>query len=234
MIFGVGLSRTGTTTLGDACSLLGMKRLGWVSQRKGHTDSLGQPISSALLLRDWQAKNTAHLADVASRYDILEDLPWPLVYGEMAEAFPDARFVLTRRSSPDLWLASMAKHQSGRGGGQWDETMTQIYGSARASADTASYHATYESHNADVADYFAGTGRLLEVCWEEGDGWPELCQFLGLAIPDEPFPHSNTAGSRPTGTTIAPLAPRPAQVPPPLRGLISARGKSGKSTRPYD
>ena len=33
--------------------------------------------------------------------------------------------------------------------------------------------------------------RLLE--WSVQDGWEPLCQFLGKEVPDEPFPHANTA-----------------------------------------
>ena len=51
----------------------------------------------------------------------------------------------------------------------------------------------YEHHNEAVRAYFAGTDRLLDVCWEEGDGWDELTGFLGLPVPDAPFPHSNPA-----------------------------------------
>lgn len=29
--------------------------------------------------------------------------------------------------------------------------------------------------------------------WTVQDGWEPLCKFLGKDIPDEPFPHTNTA-----------------------------------------
>ena len=32
--------------------------------------------------------------------------------------------------------------------------------------------------------------RLL--VWEAKDGWEPICRALGLPVPDEPFPHSNT------------------------------------------
>src|ERR1700712_1945979 len=33
--------------------------------------------------------------------------------------------------------------------------------------------------------------RLLE--WTIEDGWEPLCKFLGKPVPDEPFPHANSA-----------------------------------------
>jgi hypothetical protein len=32
--------------------------------------------------------------------------------------------------------------------------------------------------------------RLVE--WQPGDGWAPLARALGVAVPDEPFPHTNT------------------------------------------
>ena len=36
---------------------------------------------------------------------------------------------------------------------------------------------------------------FLEVCWEHGHGWNELCEFLNLNVPKYvDFPHSNSIG----------------------------------------
>ena len=35
--------------------------------------------------------------------------------------------------------------------------------------------------------------RLLEICWENGDGWQQLCAFLGCPVPTMPLPHCNAA-----------------------------------------
>jgi hypothetical protein len=55
-----------------------------------------------------------------------------------------------------------------------------------------SAHRALRKHNAEVKHYFRDRGKdLLIVDWEEGDGWKELCNFLGKDIPDEDFPHAN-------------------------------------------
>jgi hypothetical protein len=56
-------------------------------------------------------------------------------------------------------------------------------------ADEADGIAAYEAHNARVRDAILPS-RLLE--WKPGDGWEPLCERLGVAVPDEPFPHENT------------------------------------------
>jgi hypothetical protein len=46
----------------------------------------------------------------------------------------------------------------------------------------------FEEHNAAVRREVPAE-RLLVI--EPGDGWQPLCEFLGLAVPDEPYPHLN-------------------------------------------
>jgi hypothetical protein len=187
--FCIGLNRTGTTTFGDACEVLGFTRKGWTGWANPRVE-----FPSHRLMRAWEAGNIDFLVETAQDYDVLEDLPWPLVYREMADAFPNAKFVLTRRSTPEAWLASIAKHTAGFGEYQMHE---KIYGSTSASRDPELFTAYYDRHLSEVRGYFSGSDRFIELCWEGGDGWPELCGFLGVPEPDQPFPHSNPAGSNP-------------------------------------
>ncbi len=49
--------------------------------------------------------------------------------------------------------------------------------------------AAYERHNAEVRATIPA-GRLFE--YQPGDGWEPICEALGVPVPDEPFPHTNT------------------------------------------
>jgi hypothetical protein len=49
--------------------------------------------------------------------------------------------------------------------------------------------AAYERHNAAVRAEVPAD-RLVE--WQPGDGWGPLSAALGVPVPDEPFPHTNT------------------------------------------
>ena len=53
-VFCIGLNRTGTTTLGDACQLLGYSRLGW--------ERTEQSFFSHRLLKAWERGDTGYLA----------------------------------------------------------------------------------------------------------------------------------------------------------------------------
>lgn len=55
--------------------------------------------------------------------------------------------------------------------------------------DPAVAVAAFERHNARVRETVPAH-RLIE--WRAGDGWAPLCAALGVPVPDEPFPHTNT------------------------------------------
>lgn len=49
--------------------------------------------------------------------------------------------------------------------------------------------ARYEEHNAEVEAAFPEGRRST---FSAGDGWEPLCAWLGVAVPDGPFPHTNS------------------------------------------
>jgi len=53
----------------------------------------------------------------------------------------------------------------------------------------------YKSHNERVRSFFRGNPNFVELCWEEGHGWEELCGFLGKKVPNTPFPKANISPS---------------------------------------
>lgn len=181
-IFCVGQIRTGTTTFGDACEILGFTRRGW-----------GMRARHGLLVNGWLGGDVDLLCEKARAYDVLEDLPWPLVYKEMSECFPDAKFVLTTRKSTRRWFRSVVRHT--RASEPYWVHRT-IFGDELAENDPKGYKSVYRNHIRDVREFFAGSDRFLDVCWERGDGWAELCSFLDVPVPDVSFPHANASQKR--------------------------------------
>lgn len=55
--------------------------------------------------------------------------------------------------------------------------------------DPAAMRAAFDGHNAEVRRTIPAS-RLVE--WTPSDGWGPLCAALGVAVPDEPFPVTNT------------------------------------------
>ncbi len=174
--------------------MLGLTRRSWDSSRSAAVNS------HTLLLEGWYHGNMDLLYEVAESYDVLEDLPWPLVYKQMAEHYPDAKFVLTRRKSTRRWYRSAVRHTR-RVPIYWmHET---IFGAELAENDPEGYKSTYRNHLRDARQFFAGSDRFLEICWECGDGWSELCGFLNVPVPDVPFPWSNASPKPPLKAALS-------------------------------
>jgi hypothetical protein len=184
--FCIGLSRTGTKSFGEATEALGFApRLGWTDR-------------SDELMRAWHEGRIDELLAVAGAFEVLHDIPWALVYEELAEEFPDARFVLTRRSSVEVWLRSIIAHTN-RSPEYWGHEAA--YGATMPEREPDMYRRFYADHLARVREFFESSGRMLEVCWETGSGWGELCGFLDAPLPDGvPFPHSGALATKPASS----------------------------------
>jgi len=177
-VFCLGLSKTGTSTFGECMRAMGLRH------RTG-------PGDYGVVLR--HAGRLDPLWAIAERYDSFDDLPWPLLYRELAERLPDARFVLTVRRDTETWYRSWCQHRDRVG-----PTVASrlVYGPTTPQADPAGHKDYYEHHNAAVQAYFEGTDRLLTMCWERGDGYRELGAFLGLKVPPYPPPRRNAAAAK--------------------------------------
>ncbi len=172
-VLGVGIGKTGTSTLGACMRKLGYHHLTWRRQ-----------LSQRILIE----KDVVEMERLMEEYDSFDDTPWNFLYREMDERYPDTRFVLTLRSSPEVWFRSLKGHCERH----MVDCPEYAFGTKRPVENPASAIATYERHNRDIREYFADRpGKLLEVCWETGDGWKELCDFLEEDVPDLPFPHAN-------------------------------------------
>ena len=174
-VIGIGLNKTGTKTLGRHLKNFGLKHKtydleAFEAYRRGEIDAL---------------------LDMMEDYDSFEDWPWPLMYREIDARFPDAKFVLTVRRSPDVWYRSLC-HMAVRIG-PLDEFEQYIYGYAMPQGHRAEHVRFYERHNAAVEAHFADRpGKLLRLCWGAGDDAQDLADFLGIEdAPELPALHVN-------------------------------------------
>jgi hypothetical protein len=132
--------------------------------------------------------------------DSVATVDWPAsaFWRELAEANPHAVIVLsTRKSAAQWWESCDATILPIARRDEWPEyedwlSMFHEQLAREIGADwndRAVAEAFYERYNAAVRQE-APAGRLLE--WRATDGWEPLCEALGLPVPDEPFPHTNT------------------------------------------
>jgi hypothetical protein len=182
-VFGIGLHKTGTTSLHRAFQILGYDSLHWGS-------------GEAPLI--WQEVNSAGRSKTLEKFYSACDLPIPLLYQQLDQAYPNSKFVLTIRSE-EKWLTSVqrlwdSKYNPTRW--EWDiwpisnQLHTALYG--RPGFDAQTMLATYRRHNNEVQEYFKGCDNLLVLNLESGRDilWEVLCDFLGEPIPvGQKFPH---------------------------------------------
>jgi hypothetical protein len=167
-VFGIGLNKTGTTTLAHCFRIFGYKHL---TTRRD-------------LLVAYREGRLREIYSVIDKFQSFEDWPYPLMYRELFYQYPNAKFVLTKRKDAETWLRSLRKHS----------LITSPTGHCRRLAYGYNYPfyyskahiELYQKHNADVVSFFTEQGardRLLIINWEEGDGWETLSAFLGVETP---------------------------------------------------
>lgn len=177
-VFGLGLSKTGTKTLGSCLEHLGYRHFSW-----------DRHFARAVLRGDDELA-----LRVAEEYDSFDDLPWPALYERLDELYPDAKFVLTVRRDPARWYRSLKRHAEFKGP---TEVRKLFYGHTMPHGHKAADVNFYERYNQRVISRFRNRpGKLLVICWEQEPGWDRLCAFLDRPVPDTPIPHLNQRRSR--------------------------------------
>ncbi len=189
-MIGAGLPRTGTRSLQTALQQILGGDCYHMTVVFEHLDDV--PVWRRALAGeapDWDAFLANYVAAV--------DWPASSQWRELGEAYPDAVVVLSTRSDPRTWWSSVEStilsHLLGEPSpelAEWWEMGKDLQ--ARMGCDWHDPQAAmtaYERHNAEVRSTVPAS-RLLD--WQARDGWEPICRALGVAVPDEPFPHVNT------------------------------------------
>ena len=179
-VFGLGLARTGTTSLHEAMQLLGLR---------------SAPESTAFL----DGIDADHLA----AFDAFFDNPVPFRYEQLDTLVgEDARWIVTERSI-DEWLASM-EWLFGPGQQRLDRRTRalgrrvhlDVYGIDEFDADRL--RMVHIEHYAKLRTWLADRPH---VWLDLADlSWSPLCELLDLPEPDRPFPRANERAVSPPPT----------------------------------
>jgi hypothetical protein len=188
-IVGAGLGRTGTHSLKIALERLLDGPCYHMVEVFGHPEHV--PLWTAAMVDepvDWDALFDGYVAAV----------DWPAcgVWSTIAGAYPDALVLLSTRRSADEWWTSAsqtifeATKEAALGDEDWQRMVTAMFRRFTPDwPDEAACKAAYERHNAEVRATVPAD-RLVE--WQPSDGWGPLCSALGVPVPDDPFPVTNT------------------------------------------
>ncbi|HEV2346261.1 MAG TPA: sulfotransferase [Actinocrinis sp.] len=206
-VIGVGMGRTGTNSLKLALEELGFGPCYHMKEVQDHAE---RPAAWIRILDgatpDWD--------EVYRGYGSTMDWPGTAFWRELVDAFPKAKVVLSERD-PQRWVDSMAKTLfrwplRRRNGFQramyrflcvmtpgaarvplmLDRVLTRTFGDVHFSrpGDRDVAIKAFLKHNEDVKAYVPADRLLV---FQVSEGWEPLCAFLGVPVPETPFPRVN-------------------------------------------
>lgn len=203
-VIGAGYGRTGTMS-----TYVALKRLGFpcyhmmeVLENPTNRDHLDFWLDVARapkgVRHDWER--------VFSDYRASVDNPACCVWRELMDAYPEAKVLLTLHpKGPQAWYESTIDTiyftetmwqfrvlewttRFGRKFGEMSRRLIWQRSHRGTMRDRAAAIARYQQHIEDVKATVLPE-RLLVFSVDQG--WAPLCAFLGVAVPDEPFPNVN-------------------------------------------
>lgn len=188
-VFGIGLSRTATSSLATALDILGYPTAHW-----------SNPLTDQIL-----DDTDLHL------FDAFVDTPVCVAFEKNYFLFPASKFIYTTRD-PAAWERSWVDYFERRWGCsdfrdareritaadrfEYGRRFVDIHMTLYFNYD--SYADAFRAYDRRVRDFFADKSPerflILDIC--AGEGWEKLCRFLGHEVPGLPFPWQNRASWR--------------------------------------
>lgn len=206
-IIGAGFGRTGTMSLKHALEDLGYGPC-------YHMIELTNQPEKIVLWEQALKGDFTGLKTLFEEFPSTTDFPGCLFYQELFRLYPGSKVILTVRD-PDTWYESARKtifrsypslKQLGViiGGYPFNKRIRllmrvgwlinklifhQTFRFRFKNREKAI--ATYLKHNCEV---IANIPRENLLVFDVADGWEPLCRFLNVAVPDHPFPRTNSSG----------------------------------------
>ena len=186
-VIGSGLGRTGTYSTKLALQQLGLGPCHHMAEVFMHPETIPLWVAAGEGRPDWEA--------IFDGYAAMVDHPGCQFWRELMDYYPDAKVLHTVRD-PDKWFDStqatiFSPQNINR---PMPEPMATFFGQLRAfyggdMADRAFMTGFFRRHTEAVV---AGVPKDRLLVFEVADGWEPLCAFLGVPVPDTPYPRENT------------------------------------------
>jgi hypothetical protein len=187
-VVGAGLGRTGTASLKVALEELGIGRcyhMGEVMQDPTHIDHW---LNAADGNPEWD--------QFLDDYGATVDYPACSFWRELAEYYADAKVLLSVRCAESWFESTNATILSAEinefiSGSPWGEMIRRvIWDTLEHRMSDRAFMVSYFNRRNDEIREAIPADRLL--VYEVRQGWEPLCEFLGVPVPDKPFPRVNT------------------------------------------
>ena len=185
-VVGSGLGRTGTRSLKTALTQLGFGPCHHMEEVFANPASMALWVEAGAGRPDWEAIFDGFVAMV--------DYPGARYWRELAAYYPDAK-VLHSVRDPDAWFDStqatiFSLIPATGGEGPMIEFMDSFLGDIREHIHDRAYMTDHFRRHTQTVLETIPANRLL--VFEATDGWEPLCAFLGVPVPDTPYPAQNS------------------------------------------
>ena len=192
-VVGAGFGRTGTLSL-----KLALERLGF-AKCYHMMEVVAQPAHADLWRAAWRGDDPWERIFASCRAAV--DWPAAAFWPRLMAFYPDAKVVLTVRDA-ERWYESAAAtiFRSMREGLRSpDPTRRERLRMAHEIIVDGTFGGDLDDKARAIAAYEANVNRVRRevpadrlVVFDPAAGWQPLCAALGVAEPDEPYPHVNT------------------------------------------
>lgn len=186
-VVGSGLGRTGTMSLKLALEQLGFGPCHHMIEVFQHPEFVPLWLAAAEGRPDWNA--------IFKDYGAMVDYPGCRYWRELSAYYPNAR-VLHSVRDPDAWFDSTQATIFAPGSGALAAPppmrpfFASILGDFGDKIHDRDFMVAFFKRHTDEVVRTIPKDRLL--VYETGQGWAPLCKFLGVPVPDTPFPQVNT------------------------------------------
>lgn len=196
-IFCIGQNKTGTTSIKVAFEELGF--------------FVGNQRQAEKLNKEYFKGNFDAIIRYCHSARVFQDVPfsWPETYKHLDRAFPDAKFILTIRDSPEQWYNSLLqfhtkrtghkptkedfiKSKYVRKGWQWESFGPFTNKDSEDIWDKEWHTTRYQNHNNAIIEYFSDRPeKLLVINVSHKDSYKRFCDFIGQEAKRAEFPWEN-------------------------------------------
>ncbi len=189
-----GFGRTGTSSLKVALELLGFGPC-------HHMDEVLANPSQVALWQDYAAGKTMDVADFFAGYRSQVDFPGAHVWRKSAARFPKAKVVHSVRPAENWWTSysrTIGKLNSNHRSlslpthvHDMMDVAAELFTRRTLGGDPTNRDACIAAFRARQAEVEATIALDRLLVFDVVQGWEPLCAFLGVPVPDQPFPCRN-------------------------------------------
>jgi hypothetical protein len=192
-VIGSGLGRTGTKSMQSALNRLGFGPCHHMVEVLTRPETMPLWVAAAKTAKTGGARNWDQLF---AGYRAMVDWPGVQYWRELIAYYPDAKVLHTTRDA-DAWFESTqatifnpANFERFKDDGPMADffgaALGQVFGHTSDRAFMIDY---FHRHEAEVKATVPAERLLI---YPVGSGWEPLCEWLGVEVPDEPFPSENS------------------------------------------